>query len=246
VTGAPDLSVLVPVFDERATIARAVERILEARLPVGSREVVIVDDGSTDGTREWLRDQRFGPEVRLVLHDRNRGKGAAVRTALAHARGTYTTIMDADLEYDPGNIGPLLQPLLDGDACVVYGVRGFDAQTAFSFWYVVGNKSVSLAANVLFNTWLSDIMTCHKVLPTALFRALSLRERGFAFEAEVTARLVASGVRIHEVPVTYRARTRDAGKKLTARDGLRVVGTLLRCRVDGRTVGDVEALVPAR
>ncbi len=245
-TGAPDLSVLVPVFDERATIARAVERILEARLPVGSREVVIVDDGSTDGTREWLRDQRFGPEVRLVLHDRNRGKGAAVRTALAHARGTYTTIMDADLEYDPGNIAPLLQPLLDGDACVVYGVRGFDAQTAFSFWYVVGNKSVSLAANVLFNTWLSDIMTCHKVLPTALFRALSLRERGFAFEAEVTARLVASGVRIHEVPVTYRARTRDAGKKLTARDGLRVVGTLLRCRVDGRTVGDVEALVPAR
>jgi glycosyltransferase involved in cell wall biosynthesis len=240
----PDLSILVPIYNERATIETAIAQLRDVQLPVASLELVLVDDGSTDGTREWLAEQSFGPDVRLVLHDRNRGKGAAVRTALAHAGGTYATIMDADLEYDPHSIAPLLRPLLEGDAEVVYGVRGFEAHSAFSFWYVMGNKSVSLATNVLFNTWLSDIMTCHKVLPTALFRALSLREGGFAFEAEITARLVSSGVRIYEVPVSYRARSREAGKKLTALDGLRTLRTLLRCRLDRRTVGDVEALVP--
>lgn len=239
-----DLSILVPVFNERTTIESAIEELRSAQLPVTSFEIVLVDDGSTDGTREWLQARRFGSEVRLVLHDRNRGKGAAIRTALDHAEGTYSTIMDADLEYDPGSIAPLLRPLLEGDAQVVYGVRGFEAHSAFSFWYVMGNKSVSMATNVLFNTWLSDIMTCHKVLPTALFRALSLRERGFAFEAEITARLVSSGVRIYEVPVTYRARSREAGKKLTALDGLRVMRTLTRCRLDRRHLDDVRRYVP--
>jgi glycosyltransferase involved in cell wall biosynthesis len=239
-----DLSILVPVYNERATIETAIGQLLEAELPVSSRELVLVDDGSTDGTREWLQAQSYGSDVRLVLHERNHGKGAAVRTALEHAQGRYATIMDADLEYDPHSIAPLLRPLLEGDAQVVYGVRDFEAHSAFSFWYVMGNKAVSLAANVLFNTWLSDIMTCHKVLPTALFRALPLRESGFAFEAEITARLVASGVRIYEVPVSYRARSREAGKKLTAVDGLRVVRTLARCRLARRAVHDVDALVP--
>jgi dolichol-phosphate hexosyltransferase len=240
----PDLSILVPIYNERATIARALEAITQAELPVASREIVLLDDGSTDGTREWLQERSLGPEVRLVLHPRNLGKGAAIRTAVDHARGTYATIMDADLEYDPQSIGPLLRPLLEGDAQVVYGVRGFEAHSAFSFWYVMGNKFVSTATNVLFNTWLSDIMTCHKVLPTSLFRVLALREGGFAFEAEITARLVASGVRIYEVPVTYRARSREAGKKLTAIDGLRVIKTLVRCRLDRRRVQGVDALVP--
>jgi glycosyltransferase involved in cell wall biosynthesis len=240
----PDLSILVPIYNERPTIEEAIAQLRDVELPVESFELVLVDDGSTDGTREWLQAQAFGPEVRLVLHDRNRGKGAAVRTALANAQGTYATIMDADLEYDPHSIAPLLRPLLEGDAEVVYGVRGFEAHSAFSFWYVIGNKSVSLAANVLFNTWLSDIMTCHKVLPTALFKALALREGGFAFEAEITARLVGSGVRIYEVPVTYRARSREAGKKLTALDGVRTMRTLLRCRLDRRTVPDVRPLIP--
>jgi dolichol-phosphate hexosyltransferase len=219
----PDLSIIVPIYNERATVATAVDQLLAAELPVLSYEVVLVDDGSTDGTREWLRDQAFPSSVQLVLHDRNRGKGAAVRTGLQHASGTYATILDADLEYAPESLTPLLRPLLEGDAQVVYGVRGFEAHSAFSF---------------------SDIMTCHKVLPTSLFRALHLRERGFAFEAEITARLAGSGVRIYEVPVTYRARSREDGKKLTAADGLRVLRTLLRCRVDRRVLREAQAHIP--
>jgi dolichol-phosphate hexosyltransferase len=228
----PELSVLMPVYNEATTIARAIEQVLAAELPIVARELVVVDDRSTDGTREWLLAQELSPEVRLVLHDRNRGKGAAVRTALEHARGTYATVMDADLEYDPKSIAALLAPLLREDAEAVYGVRGFDAGSAYSFWYVLGNKVVTMTMNVLFNTWLADIMTCQKVLPTALWRQLKLRESGFAFEAEITARLARARVRIYEVPVTYHARSREDGKKLTALDGLRVLRTLVRCRLD--------------
>jgi glycosyltransferase involved in cell wall biosynthesis len=239
-----ELSVLMPIFNERATAATAIGQVLDADLPVDDFELIIVDDHSVDGTREWLLAQDFPSHVRLVLHDRNRGKGAAIATALQRAQGTYATIMDADLEYDPQQIAALLRPLLEGEAEAVYGVRGFDAHSAFSFWYVVGNKSVTMATNVLFNTWLSDIMTCMKVLPTALWQQLSLRERGFAFEAEITARLINAGVRIYEVPITYQARSREAGKKLTAMDGLRVLRTLVRTRVDGRNVADAARYIP--
>jgi glycosyltransferase involved in cell wall biosynthesis len=240
----PDLSILMPIYNERETAATAIQQVLDADLPIDDVQVVLVDDHSDDGTREWLLRQDFPPHVRLVLHDRNRGKGAAIATALRHATGTYATVMDADLEYDPQQIAPLMRPLLEGEAQAVYGVRGFEAHSAYSFWYVVGNKSVTMALNVLFNAWLSDIMTCMKVLPTALWRELSLRERGFAFEAEITARLIKAGVRIYEVPITYRARSREAGKKLTATDGLRVLRTLLRTRVDGRDVPDAARYIP--
>jgi dolichol-phosphate hexosyltransferase len=222
----------MPVYNERTTIGSAVERVLAAGL--SSFELVVVDDGSTDGTREWLRTQGWPAEVRLVLHERNAGKGAAVRTGLRHADGRYATIMDADVEYDPRSIRSLLEPMRAGEAEAVYGVRGFDAVSAYSFWYVMGNRTVTMTMNVLFNTWLSDIMTCQKLLPTALWRSLALRERGFAFEAEVTAQLARAGVRIYEVPVPYRARSRSDGKKLTGLDGLRVLRTLVRCRLDPR------------
>jgi glycosyltransferase involved in cell wall biosynthesis len=240
----PDLSILMPIYNEIPTAEAAVQQVLDADLPVDDFELVIVDDRSADGTREWLLAQDFPPEVRLVLHDRNRGKGAAIATALQHAQGTYSTVMDADLEYDPQQIAPLLRPLLEGEAEAVYGVRGFEAHSAYSFWYVVGNKVVTLATNMLFNAWLSDIMTCMKVLPTALWRELSLRERGFAFEAEITARLIKAGVRIYEVPITYQARSRTAGKKLTGTDGLRVLRTLVRTRIDGRNVTDAARFIP--
>ena len=230
----PDLSVLMPVYNELATASTAIDPVLEAELPVDDGELLVVDDRSTDGTREWLTAQEWPDNVRLVLHDRNQGKGAAVATALRHARGTYATIMDADLEYDPQQIAVLLRPLLEGEAEVVYGVRGFDAHSAYSFWYVVGNKAVTMATNVLFNAWLS----------AELWRQLALRERGFAFEAEITARLVAAGVRIYEVPITYQARSREEGKKLTAADGLRVLRTLMRTRLDGRRVPDAARFIP--
>jgi glycosyltransferase involved in cell wall biosynthesis len=230
----PDLSILMPVYNERATVEEAIERALEAELPVESRQVVVVDDGSTDGTRELLRGRKWPAEVEVHFRDRNGGKGAAVRTAIEHATGRWAAILDADLEYDAADIGRLLEPLQAGDAEVVYGVRGFDSRSAFSFWYVAGNKAVTMVANVIFNSWLADIMTCHKAMATEVWRSLDLRARGFELEGEITARVLASGRRIYEVPITYRARGREEGKKLTGVDALRVVRTLARERLRSR------------
>jgi glycosyltransferase involved in cell wall biosynthesis len=227
----PSLSILIPVFNERATIERAIDDALGADLPVASRELVVVDDGSTDGTRELLTGRTWPSEVTLVLHDRNQGKGAALRTALAQARGEISAVLDADLEYQAADLAPVIAPLLSGDARVVFGTRAWASHSAYSFWYVMGNKLVTLATNVLYNCFISDVMTCHKAMRTELFRSLPLRERGFAIEPEIAARVLRAGERIYEVPISYRARTRDEGKKLTALDGLRVLRTLLRCRV---------------
>jgi glycosyltransferase involved in cell wall biosynthesis len=226
---ALELTIAMPAYNERATIAGAVESVLAAAL--SDYELVVVDDGSTDGTRELLEARAWPEQVRVLRHDRNRGKGAALRTALTEARGRFTTVLDADLEYSAGDIPALIEPLRNGDAEAVFGTRGFQSHSAYSFWYVVGNRTVTFAANLIYNSWVSDMMTGHKALPTELFRSLDLRERGFAIEAEITARLLSRGVRIYEVPVVYRARSREEGKKLTAADGLRVIRTLLRCRV---------------
>jgi dolichol-phosphate hexosyltransferase len=228
---APTLSVLMPVYNERATVRDAIEQVLSVDFPVSETQVVVVNDGSTDGTGEALADGGWPERVTVVSHERNRGKGAAVRTALTHARGTYAAIMDADLEYDPRDIVPLLERLQSGDSDAVFGTRGFQSHSAYSFWYVIGNKAVTLAANLLYNSWVTDIMTCHKVMRTDLMRSLNLSENGFAIEPEITARLLRAGVRIYEVPITYRARTRQQGKKLTSVDGFRVLVTLVRCRV---------------
>lgn len=228
--GTVEVTVVMPVFNERATIERAVAEVLRAQFS-DSFELLIVDDGSTDGTREFLREQVWADRVRVLYHDRNRGKGAAIRTALREARGTYTAIMDADLEYDPSDFSLLLAPLRMGEAQAVYGTRGFQSHSAYSFWYVIGNRVVTFLANLVYNSWVSDIMTGHKAITTELFRSLALRESGFAIEAEITARLLSRGVRIYEVPIVYRARSREEGKKLTALDGLRVVVTLIRCRI---------------
>ena len=228
---AVDLSILMPAFNERSTIEAAIADALSAELPVQTREVIVVDDGSTDGTRELLRDREWPAGVQIVFHEGNRGKGAAVRTALTHATGEYAAVLDADLEYRASDLGPVLEPLLAGEANVVFGTRAWSAHTAFSFWYVVGNKAVTLATNVIYNCWISDVMTCHKAMRTELFRSLRLREPGFAIEPEITARVLRSGERIYEVPISYRARSREEGKKLTALDGARVLRTLIRCRL---------------
>ncbi|MDQ4040836.1 MAG: glycosyltransferase family 2 protein [Actinomycetota bacterium] len=226
----PRLSILVPVYNEVATVDRAIDEVLATDLGVDF-EVVVVDDGSTDGTQDRLARRQWSESVRLLTHDRNQGKGAAVRTALGHARGRFSAIFDADLEYEPSDLEPLLAPLLDGRARAAFGVRAFDGYTSHSFLYVMGNKGVTLAANVLFNVYLHDLMTCHKVIETDLFRSLPLRERGFAIEPEIAARLLQRGEEIFEVPVQYKARPSAAGKKLTSMDGLRVLRTLLRCRL---------------
>jgi glycosyltransferase involved in cell wall biosynthesis len=220
----------MPVYNERATIEEAIRSVLGAGIS-DRLELIVVDDGSTDGTGEFLKSREWPEQVRLLQHDRNRGKGAALQTAVAAARGTYTAVMDADLEYSPADLPAVLEPLRRGEATAVFGTRGFQSHSAYSFWYVVGNRAVTFAAHVVYNSWISDIMTGHKAMRTEVFRSLDLRERGFAIEAEITARLLRKGIRIYEVPIVYRARTREEGKKLTALDGLRVLRTLLRCRI---------------
>jgi glycosyltransferase involved in cell wall biosynthesis len=225
------ISILMPVFNERETIEAALEDALSTELPVETRQLIVVDDGSTDGTRELLRERSWPDNVLVLEHDRNRGKGAAVRTALSHATGDFAAILDADLEYEAASLVDVLEPLVDGRATVVFGTRAWTSHSAYSFWYVIGNKAVTQATNVLFNCWISDVMTCHKAMRTELFRSLPLRERGFGIEPEIAARLLQAGERIYEVPVSYAARSREQGKKLTAVDGLRVLRTLLRCRL---------------
>jgi glycosyltransferase involved in cell wall biosynthesis len=224
------LSILMSAFNERETVARAIDEALRADLPVRDREVIVVDDGSTDGTCELLRERTWPAEVKLVRHEHNLGKGAAIRTGLRHAAGEFAAVLDADLEYRASDLAVVLEPLLSGEARVVFGTRAWASHTAYSFWYVVGNKGLTLAANVLYNCFISDVMTCQKAMRTDLFRSLPLREQGFAIEPEIAARVLRAGERIYEVPISYQARTRAQGKKLTALDGLRVLRTLVRCR----------------
>jgi glycosyltransferase involved in cell wall biosynthesis len=223
----------MPVFNEIDTVERAIHEVLDADIGA-SIELIVVDDGSTDGTRELLFGREWPERVELHKHDQNRGKGAAVRTALTHAKGELSAIMDADLEYEPNDLASLLPPLREGRSNAVFGVRAFDGYTSHSFMYVMGNKGVTLAANVLFNVYLRDLMTCHKMIRTEVFRSLPLQARGFDIEPEIAARLLQRGEQIFEVPVHYKARPSDAGKKLTSMDGFRVLRTLLRCRLDGR------------
>ncbi len=223
---------MMPVYNERERVERAITEVLATDLP-SDFELIVVDDGSTDGTREILRDGDWDSRMRLLEHPQNRGKGAAVQTALAQANGEYSAIFDADLEYDPADLALLMPPLLDGRSNACFGVRAFDGYTSHSFLFVLGNKGVTLACNVMFNVYLHDIMTCHKMIRTDIFRSLPLRSAGFAIEPEITARLVQRRERIFEVPVHYRARATEEGKKLTALDGFRVLATLLRCRFTG-------------
>jgi len=222
---------IMPVFNEKMTVERAIEQVLTVELPIASRQLIIVDDGSSDGSSELLAAMALPANVSIHSHEQNAGKGVAIRTGLVTATGRFTAIVDADLELDPADLGPLLTPLLQGEATVVFGARVFPKDSARKLRYLIGNKGVSIAANVLFRASLDDIMTAYKVMPTELFRSLPLRESGFGIEPEITACLLRRGVPITELPVHYEPRARKAGKKLTMIDGLRVIRTLLRCKL---------------
>jgi dolichol-phosphate hexosyltransferase len=223
------LSILMPVYNEHTLIANAVKQCLDVHYPC-EIELVIVDDGSSDGTRDVLA-ALDDPRINLNLHARNQGKGAAIKTAAAKATGDYMVILDADLEYDPQDIPRLLEPVLDGRATVVYGSRTFGSHSAYSFWYVMGNKGVTTAANMIYNSYISDLETCFKLMPLSLYQSLAIKSAGFGMEAEITGKLLRRRTRIYEVPISYRARTREEGKKITWRDGVEALWILMRERM---------------
>jgi glycosyltransferase involved in cell wall biosynthesis len=227
------LSILMPVYNESATLAAAIKEVLDVGYPC-EIELVIVDDGSTDGTRDLYPALDGDERVSVHLHDRNRGKGAAIKTAAAVATGDYVLMCDADLEYSPSDIPALLAPVIARRATVVYGTRTFSSNNAYSYLYVLGNKGVTTTANVLFNCYISDLETCFKLIPADLYRELNIKEQGFGMEAEVTGKLLRRGIRPYEVPISYAARTREAGKKLTWRDGVEALWILLRERFAAR------------
>jgi glycosyltransferase involved in cell wall biosynthesis len=223
------LSVLMPAYNEAATVERALAAVLATSQ---EKEVILVDDGSTDGTREIIT--RLGEEhgqVQVFFHQQNQGKGAAVRTALAAATGDVVLIQDCDLEYDPNDYAKLLEPIERGEAQVVFGSRAFASHTSYSFWFVVGNKLVTMATNILFNCYISDMETCYKVMPLEVARKLRLTARGFELEPQITGGLLNLGYQIYEVPVNYTARTRAQGKKLVWRDGIRALQALVQVRM---------------
>lgn len=227
------LTVVVPVYNEAVTLRASVEKLMKAQLPL-RLEILVVDDGSTDDGIDAIGDLREAGDLRVVRHETNRGKGAAVRTGIEEASGELLTIYDADSEYNPADFAALLAPLIEGDAEVVYGTRQFGAHNAYGFWYVIGNRVVALYASFLFNTWLTDIETCFKVAPTETWRSLDLRSSGFGIEAEVTARLLRNGHRIYELPISYKARSREEGKKLIWTDGVVALWVMTLIRITGR------------
>jgi len=222
------LSVIVPVFNERNTVVEIVRRMRAVELPV-DREIVIIDDGSDDGTRAVLA-QLGDSTVRVVLHPQNQGKGSAIRTGLDHVTGDLVIVQDADLEYDPDDWPKLLAPVLKGRATVVYGSRFTGERRNMLFLHWVGNRFLSLVTNVLYNTTLSDMETCYKLFDRRVLDGIELRAVRFEVEPELTAKILRRGIRIYEVPISYSGREVNEGKKITWRDGLVALWTLVKYR----------------
>ena len=222
------LSIIVPVFNERNTVVEIVRRMRAVELPV-DREIVLVDDGSDDGTRAVL-PQLGDSTVRVVLHPNNKGKGAAVRTALETITGDLVIIQDADLEYDPEDWPKLLAPVLKGRAQVVYGSRFTGERRNMLFLHWLGNRFLSLVTNVLYNTTLSDMETCYKLFDRRILEGIDLRADRFEFEPEITAKVLRQKIRIYEVPISYAGREPEEGKKITWRDGFSALWTLVKYR----------------
>ncbi len=228
------LSLVMPVYNEGDTLQQVLKRLGEVDLQIPF-ELVIVDDGSTDDAvdridRSWVPNAE---EVLVVSARRNQGKGAALRKGFSVATGDVLGVQDADLEYDPIQIPALIAPLVEGRAEVVFGTREFGAHASYSFWYVVGNRALSLFASAVFDRYVTDIYTCYKFFTRRRYEELRLTATGFEIEAELAGGLLRNGARVFELPITYAARTREQGKKIRAKDGITGLSRLLRVRILG-------------
>ncbi len=225
------LSILVPVYNEQTVVERSLAQVLAAPLPENlDRELIVVDDCSTDGTLAILqRITEAEPRIRLLRHDVNRGKGAAIRTAIQHATGDFTLVQDADLEYDPAEYPRLLRPLLDGHADAVFGSRYMrgDQTRVLPFWHSMINKTLTLVSNMFCNLNVTDMETCYKVFRTDLLKSIPIRSDRFGFEPEITMKAAKRKLRIYEVPISYHGRTYEEGKKIGWKDGVKVFGVLI-------------------
>lgn len=223
------LSVIVPAYNEEKTIISILERLVPIK---EVREILVVDDASADKTAAKVKSFAH-KKIKLLTHSKNKGKGKAIQTGLKEVTGDYVLIQDADLEYDPREIPLLISPILSGRAEVVYGSRFFGAHTNMFYWHFLGNKILNFVINILFNSILSDMETCYKILPTKVMRELNLSENDFRIEPEITCKLLHKKVKIFEVPITYVGRTYDEGKKITWIDGVKALVTILRIRFWG-------------
>ena len=238
------VSILIPVYNEQATLREILHRVRSVDLVIDAahstylegpvvleREIVLVDDGSTDGSEKILREEAAKGDIKVVFHGRNRGKGAAVRTGIQAATGDILLIQDADLEYDPRDYLSLLLPILEKRAEVVYGSRFLGGpRTAMLFWHMLANKLITLMTNVLYNAILSDVETCYKVFRADLIKAIPLRSNRFEIEPEITAKVLKRGHRIYEVPISYTGREYTEGKKIGLKDAFEAVWALLKYR----------------
>lgn len=222
-----DVSVIIPVYNERDTILEVVQRV--QKQPV-DKEIIIVDDCSTDGTTDLLKQTDWPENVRVFFHTKNMGKGAALRTGIPHASKAITIIQDADLEYNPDDFGVVLKPILDGVADVVYGSRFLGIHRSFMLHHFVGNKFLTLMTNVFYNNMLTDMETGYKAFRTEIIKEITIRSNRFDFEPEITAKVLKKGYRIYEVPIYYAGRDYAEGKKITWRDGFSAMWALIRFR----------------
>ena len=221
------LSVIIPVFNEEATLQQIIEQVRAVDV---AKEIICVDDGSTDRSRVVLEEQARYADTRVFFHRANRGKGGAVRTGLSNASGDIVLIQDADLEYDPRDYEILLRPILEGRAKVVYGSRFLGEHKAMYFWHAVGNRFLTLVTNVLYDTTLTDMETCYKVFTSDVASTLNIRQERWGIDPEITAKILRQNIRIYEVPVSYNGREFWEGKKISWRDGFVILRTLFRYR----------------
>ena len=224
------LSIVMPVFNERETLSEILGQVRAVELPGVEKEILVVEDGSTDGSREILAEEAQAGDLLVFYHEQNRGKGAAVRTAIEHATGDMIVIQDADLEYDPRDYPKLIQPIMERRVTVVYGSRFLGPRKAMMFWHMLGNKLLTLTTNVLYNAILSDMETCYKCFRADVIKDIPLRSRRFDFEPEVTAKVLKRGHRIFEVPISYYGREYFEGKKIGWKDAPIAFWTLVKYR----------------